>query len=57
MKASIIFLVSRDDEIGQHIVPTNIPRYSGPQESKIDIISVLGNYGMGSDMHKIKEDN
>ena len=57
MKASIIFLMSGDDEIGQHIIPTNIPRYSGRQESKIEIISVIGNYGMGSDMHKIKEDN
>ena len=29
----------------------------GPQESKRDIISILGNYGMGSDMHTRKKEN
>ena len=31
-------------EVGKIVNLTNIP---GPQESKIEIISVLGNYGMG----------
>ena len=41
------FVKYGDNEIGQHIIPTNIPV---PQESKIDIIYVLGNYRIGSDM-------
>ena len=36
--------MSGDEEVGQHVNRTNI---LGPQESKIDIISVLGNDGMG----------
>ena len=42
------------DEVGQHINLTNIP---GPQKSKREIISVLGNNGMGSDINTRKEDN
>ena len=46
--------MSRDEEVSQHVRPTNI---TGPQESKIYIIYILGNDGMGSDMHTRKEDN
>ena len=42
------------DEIGQHINLTNI---QGPKKSKIEIMSVLVNYMMDSDIHTIKEDN
>ena len=46
-------LVSGGDEVVQHFSPTNIP---GPKYPKRDIISVLGNNGMGSDMHTRKEE-
>ena len=52
-KASGIMLVSGGDEVVQHFSPTNIP---GPKYPKRDIISVLGNNGMGSDMHTRKEE-
>ena len=54
MKEIGILSISRDDDIGQYVIPTNIP---GPQEPKRDIASVLTNNGLGSDMHTIKEDN
>ena len=43
--------MSGDDEVGQNVDLNNIP---GPQESKKEIIYVLGNDRMGSDMHTIK---
>ena len=43
-----------DDEVGQHVIPTNLP---GPQESNRDKISVLGKYDMVSDMYERKEEN
>ena len=51
MKASGIFPMSWDDEFGQHVIFTNIPQ---PEESNIEIISVLFNYGMVSDMYTRK---
>ena len=41
-------------KVGQHVNLTNIP---GSQVSKREISSVLGNDGMGSDIHTRKEDN
>ena len=54
MQASGILPMSGDDEVGQHV---NLNNITGPQESNIDIIYVLGNDGMGLDMHTRKEDN
>ena len=39
------------DEVGHHISPTNMPV---TQETKRDIIYVLGNNGMGLDIYTIK---
>ena len=54
MRVSNWFPMSGDGDIDQHASLTNIP---GPQESKRDIIYVLVNDGMVSDMHTINEDN
>ena len=54
MKASGILQMSGCDEADQYISPTNIP---GPQEPKIDIMRVLGNNGMCSDIRTRKEWN
>ena len=54
MEASGIFPISRDDKVGKHTSPTKIPI---PQEPKREIISVLGNNGMGLDIYTIKGDN
>ena len=48
------FLMSVYDEVGQNVNLTNIPER---QESKIEIISILGSDGMGSNIHKRKVDN
>ena len=44
--------MSGDDQIGQQISATNI---TGPQESNRDVISVIGDDDMVSDMHTRKE--
>ena len=46
--------MSGNDEVGQNVNLTNIPV---PQESKKEVISILGNDGMGSDIHTRKEEN
>ena len=43
--------MSGDDEVGQHVIPTIV---TGPKELKREIIYVLRNYGMGSDIKRIK---
>ena len=54
MRESNWFQVSGDVEIDQHVILTNIPV---PQESKREIISGIGNYGMGSGMHTRNKEN
>ena len=54
MKAGGIFPVHGDYKVVQHIISNNI---QGPKESKRYIVYGICNYGMGSDMHTIKEDN
>ena len=54
MRASNTFPILVDDEVGQHV---NLNNTSGPQETNRDIISVLGNDGMVSDMHTRNEEN
>ena len=54
MKESVILSIYGDNEVGQHIRPTNIP---GPQEPNREITYVLGNNGTSSYMHIRKEDN
>ena len=44
MRSSNKFPMPEDGEVGQHINLTNI---AGPQESKREIFSVLGDDGMG----------
>ena len=54
MKASGILQGSGDDEIGQHVSPTN---QSGSQEPKGGLIFVLCNNEIGSDINTGKEEN
>ena len=52
MKSNGIFPMSRDNDVGQHVSPTNIP---GPQEPKRDIIYFLGTNWMAQDIDKRKK--
>ena len=54
MRASNMFPMSGDDKVGQHFNLTNIP---GPKQSNREIFYVLGNDGIGSDIHTRMEEN
>ena len=42
------------DKVGQNVIPATI---TVSQESKREIISGIGNYGMGSGMHTRNKEN
>ena len=48
----MVFLISGDDEMGQHLIPTNKPV---PQEPKLNITSVLSINEIILDIHIEKE--
>ena len=54
IQASIILMMSRDDEVSQHVNSTKILRQKIP---KTEIIFDRGNNGMVSDIRTRKEDN
>ena len=54
MRASNKCSMSKDNDIGQHVIPTNI---HGPYESNRDTISVLSHDEIGSDTYTRKEEN